>query len=171
MAPNTKMPPSMEPGRVVDVMLAIFPPLGAVFIAASNTLNLWLASRIVRISGRLKRPPADLSAMRFPIYAPALIGGAVAASFFLPGLIGDFGVVLTASMLLAYAILGLAVMHAITRGMNSRPFALGGLYAAVIVFQWPMLLLSMLGLADTAFDLRGRAARRKNPPPNNPTQI
>jgi hypothetical protein len=99
--------------------------------------------------------------MRFPFYAPALIGAAVAASF-LPGLIGSFGVVLTASMLLAYAILGLAVMHAITRGMNGRPFALGGLYAAVIIFGWPMLLLSMLGLADTAFDLRGRAARRNS---------
>jgi hypothetical protein len=65
-------------------------------------------------------------------------------------------------MLLAYAVLGLAVMHAITRGMTSRPFALGGLYAAVIIFGWPMLLLSMLGLADTAFDLRGRAARRNS---------
>jgi hypothetical protein len=66
-------------------------------------------------------------------------------------------------MLLAYGLLGLAVMHAITRGMGSRPFALGGLYAAVIIFGWPILLLSMLGLADTAFDLRGRVAtRRKN---------
>jgi hypothetical protein len=53
-------------------------------------------------------------------------------------------------------------MHAITRGMNSRPFALGGLYAAVIIFGWPMLLLSMLGLADSAFDLRGRVAAKRN---------
>jgi hypothetical protein len=60
-------------------------------------------------------------------------------------------------------------MHAITRGMASRPFALGGLYAVLIFFGWPVLILSMLGLADTAFDLRGRAARRRgSPPPNNP---
>jgi hypothetical protein len=156
------LPPQADRGRVLDVLVAILPPTAAVFTAATNMLNLWLASRITRISGRLNRPPSDLSAMRFPFYAPALIGMAFVASF-LPGMIGQFGVVLTGTMLLAYGLLGLAVMHAITRGMGSRPFALGGLYAAVIIFGWPILLLSMLGLADTAFDLRGRVAtRRKN---------
>jgi hypothetical protein len=155
------LPPSTDSARVIDVLIAILPPAAAVVTTMTNMLNLWLASRIVRISGRLNRPPSDLSTMRFPVYAPALIGGAVVASF-LPGLIGSFGVVFTSSMLLAYGLLGLAVMHAITRGMNSRPFALGGLYAVVIVFGWPLLLLSMLGLADTALDLRGRAARRNS---------
>ena len=64
---------------------------------------------------------------------------------------------------MAYAILGFAVLHAITRGMSSRPFTLGGIYAAVIVFGWPVLVMSLLGLADTAFDFRGRAARRRGP--------
>jgi hypothetical protein len=53
--------------------------------------------------------------------------------------------------------------------MASRPFALGGLYAVVLFFGWPILLLSMLGLADTAFNIRGRVAgRRGSPPPANP---
>jgi hypothetical protein len=56
------------------------------------------------------------------------------------------------------------VLHAITRGTTSRPFTLGGIYAAVIVFGWPVLVMSLLGLADTAFDFRGRAARRRGPP-------
>ncbi|AMN42929.1 DUF2232 domain-containing protein [Rhodoplanes sp. Z2-YC6860] len=156
------LPRESDRVRLLDIMVAVLPPTAAVFTAAVNMFNLWLASRIVRISGRLHRPPSDLSAMRFPPYAPALIGAAFVASF-LPGMVGQFGVVVTATMLLAYALLGLAVMHAITRGMNSRPFALGGLYAAVIVFGWPMLLLSALGLADTAFNLRGRvAAKRTN---------
>ena len=153
--------PQSDRGRLLDIMVAILPPTAAVFTAAVNMLNLWLASRITRISGRLNRPPSDLSVMRFPPYAPALIGGAFAASF-LPGMVGQFGIVVTATLLLAYALLGLAVMHAITRGMNSRPFALGGLYAAVIIFGWPMILLSALGLIDTAFDLRGRVAAKRN---------
>ena len=57
-----------------------------------------------------------------------------------------------------------AWLHAVTRGMTSRPFTLGGVYVTVIVFGWPVLVMSMLGLADSAFDLRGRIARRRGPP-------
>jgi hypothetical protein len=167
-AANTplELPKSADASRLMDFLVAVLPPTAAVVTTVTNLLNLWLAGRIVRISGRLRRPPSDIATMRFPFYAPALIGAGVAASF-LPGLIGSLGGVLTAAMLMAYAILGFAVIHAVTRGMNSRPFALGGIYAAVIVFGWPMLLMSMLGLADTAFDLRGRVARRRGS--NKPT--
>jgi hypothetical protein len=100
--------------------------------------------------------------MRFPVYAPALTAVVVAASF-LPGIVGLSAGVLAASLLMAYAILGFAVLHMITRGMGSRPFTLGSTYVAVLIFGWPVLVMSLLGLADSAFDLRGRAARRRGP--------
>jgi hypothetical protein len=164
------LPQGTDMGRVIDFLIIALPPTAAVVPTITNLLNLWLASRVARISGRLRRPPSDLASMQFPAYAPALIAAAVAVSF-IPGLIGSFGTVFTASLLMAYAILGLAVMHAITRGMTSRPFALGGLYAVLIFFGWPVLILSMLGLADTAFDTRAPAPRRHGPPPPpaNPT--
>ena len=34
---------------------------------------------------------------------------------------------------MAYGVLGFAVLHAITRGMNGRRFVLGGIYVAVLV--------------------------------------
>jgi hypothetical protein len=149
--------------RLIDILVAVLPPAAAVLATITNVVNLWLAERVVKISGRLRRPPSDLSAMRFPNYAPPAMAAAVAASF-LPGIVGISGGVLAASLLMAYAILGFAVLHAVTRGMTSRPFTLGGVYVTVIVFGWPVLVMSMLGLADTAFDLRGRAARRRGPP-------
>jgi hypothetical protein len=82
----------------------------------------------------------------------------------LPGILGTSAGVLAASLLMAYAILGFAVLHMITRGTGSRPFMLSGIYVAVFVFGWPVLVMSLLGLADTAFDFRGRAARRRGPP-------
>jgi len=148
------------PDRLLDFLVAALPPAAAVLTTITNIVNLWLAERVARISGRLRRPPAQLSAMRFPPYAPALVAAAFLVTF-LPGLPGLGATVLTASLLMAYAVLGFAVLHAVTRGMNSRPFTLGGAYAAVLVFGWPVLALSMLGLADTAFDLRGRAAQRR----------
>ena len=33
-----------------------------------------------------------------------------------------------------------------------------------IVFGWPVLVMMLLGLADTAFDIRGRVAARRGPP-------
>jgi hypothetical protein len=149
--------------RVIEFMVIVLPPAAAVLTTITSVVNLWLAERIVKISGRLKRPPADLSAMQFPIYAPALAAAAIAGSF-LPGMIGITAGVLGASMLMAYTILGFAVLHAITRGMKSRPFTLGGTYIVVVVFGWPALAMALLGLADTALDFRARAARRRRPP-------
>ena len=148
--------------RLLDILVAVLPPAAAVLATITNVVNLWLAERIVNVSGRLRRPPSDLSAMRFPVYAPALTAGVVAASF-LSGIVGISAGVLAASLLMAYAILGFAVLHMITRGMGSRPFTLGSTYVAVLIFGWPVLVMSLLGLADSAFDLRGRAARRRGP--------
>jgi len=155
-------PDISDPNRLIDILVTVLPPAAAVLAAVTNVVNLWLAERVVKISGRLRRPPSDLSAMRFPAYAPALVGAAVVASL-LPGMVGTSAGVLAASLLMAYAILGFAVLHMITRGMGSRPFTLSGIYVAVFVFGWPVLLMSLLGLADTAFDFRGRAARRRGP--------
>jgi hypothetical protein len=134
-----------------------------VLTTITSTVNLWLAARIVRVSGRLRRPPPELAAMQFPAYAPLLTAAAVAGSF-LSGLLGIAAGVLAAALLMAYAILGFAVLHAITRNVTGRPFLLGGIYAAVLVFGWPVLLMTLLGLADAALDFRGRLARRRGPP-------
>jgi hypothetical protein len=152
-----------EPGRLIEFLMAALPPAAAVLTTLTNLVNLWLASQIVRVSGRLRRPMPNLSAMQFPPYAPALLAGAIAASF-LSGLVGIAAGVLAAAVLMAYAVLGFAVLHAITRGIVSRPFVLGGIYAAVMILGWPVLAITMLGLADTALDIRGRVAARRGPP-------
>jgi hypothetical protein len=156
-------PPRRDLSRLVDFLVAALPPAAAVLTTITSAVNLWLADRVVKISGRMRRPPSDLSAMQFPVAAPALAALAVAGSF-LPGLTGIAAGVLAASLLMAYAIMGFAVLHVITRAMGGRPFLLGGIYVAVIVFGWPILAMSLLGLADTAFGLRSRAARKQQPP-------
>ena len=155
--------PAPDINRLLDFLVLALPPAAAVLTTITNVLNLWLAGRIVAVSGRLRRPPPDLAAMQFPSYAPLLTGSAIAASF-LPGLVGTAAGVLAAAMLMAYALLGFAVLHHISRGMNARVFLLGGAYVSVLVLGWPVLLMMLLGLADTALDLRGRVAKRRGPP-------
>ena len=155
--------PPLDINRTVEILMAVLPPAAAVVTTITNMLNLWLAGRIVLVSGRMKRPLPDLSAMKFPPYAPLLTGAALAASF-LPGMVGTAGLVLATAMLVAFAVLGLAVLHTITRGVNARMLLLGSVYASVIVMLWPALFLILLGLADTALDIRGRVAGRRGPP-------
>jgi hypothetical protein len=66
--------------------------------------------------------------------------------------------------LLAYALLGFAVVHSITAGVGGRGFMLSGLYFVVLVFGWPILIMSALGLIETILSLRARVAARRAPP-------
>jgi hypothetical protein len=153
-----------DPSRLIDVLAIIVPPLAAIVATLTQLLNLWLAGRVVKISGRLRRPWPDLTALRFPPLTPFALAAAIAGSF-LPGVAGTCASLFAASLLIAYAVLGFAVLHGITRHTGSRAAVLAGVYAAVIVFGWPMLLMSLLGLIDTALDLRGRIAARRGLPP------
>ena len=150
--------------RLLDFLAAALPLAAAVIATITNAVNLWLAGRIVKFSGRLTRPWPDLAAMRFPRPLALVLAGAAFVSF-LGGLPGVIAGALVAALLMAYGMLGFAVLHAITRGMNARPFLLGGVYAAVLVIGWPVLALCLLGLIETVIDLRARVARSRGMPP------
>lgn len=159
-----QVPGVSDPNRLLDFLVGAIPPLAAVLSTLVNVANLWLAGHVVRVSGRLKRPWPDLPAMQFPNYAPMLLALAVAGTF-APGLLGIVAGILTASLLMAYAILGLAVLHAVTRGMGGRPLILAGAYAGIGVLGWPILAAALVGLVETLLGLRARIARRRGPGP------
>jgi hypothetical protein len=154
--------PDATTRQLVDLLVMALPPAAAVIDTLTNVINLWLATKIVLVSGRLRRPMPDLAAMRFPPYAAAVFGVSILGTF-IPGIAGIVATVFAFAMLIAYGVLGLAVLHTITRGLAVRPFVLGGAYAAVML-GWPILALSMLGLTDSALDIRGRIARKRNLP-------
>jgi hypothetical protein len=161
-APDSPLRTDTE--RLISILVVAIPPAAAVLATLINIVNLWLAGRIVRLSGRLTRPWPDLSALTLPTFAPALVAAAIAGTF-LPDLPGILSGILAAALLTAYALLGFAVLHAITHGIGNRALALGGTYAAVVLFGWPVLAMSLLGLADAAFNIRARAAHKRGPPP------
>jgi hypothetical protein len=156
-----------DAARLADLMVMFVPAAAAASLTLSTVVNLWLAGRIVKISGRLQRPWPCLCDMRFPPFAPAVLGAAVAGSF-LPDLIGLALSAFAASLMIAHVLLGLAVIHALTAGLSGRGFILGFVYAAIVVFsgpiRWPLLFIGLLGITDALFDLRALIARRRQPP-------
>jgi hypothetical protein len=159
-----QLPSIRDPERLLDVLVPIVPPLKATALAATSLLNLWLAALIVRVSGRLKRPWPQIAQMSFPPFAPTVLAIAVAGTF-MPDLIGLISGVFTATLLLAYALLGFAVVHVLTASFAGRGFMLSGLYFIVLLFGWPIVLMSLLGLLETIAALRARSAARRPPPP------
>jgi hypothetical protein len=145
---------------LVDLLVIAAPPAAAAVTSLLNVLNLWLAARIVRISGRLARPWSSLSALALPPQAWGLLVIALGGSF-LPDLFGILCGVWAASLIIVFAILGVAVLHWTTQGMGLRTLLLASVYASAAVLGWPVLLIALLGLAENMFNIRARIARKR----------
>lgn len=159
-----QIPGTSDPGRLIDFLVFAIPPTAAVLSTITSLVNLWLAGRVVKVSGRLRRPWPDLAGETvFPPLAPLLLAAALGGSF-MPGLVGVVAGIFVASLLMAYAVLGFAVLHTVTRTMGGRSFMLAAAYASVLLFGWPVLLMTLLGLADSVADVRGRMRRKQGPP-------
>ncbi|WP_027535221.1 DUF2232 domain-containing protein [Bradyrhizobium sp. WSM3983] len=148
----------------VGLMVAVIPVLVAASQMATLTLNLWLAAKVAAVSGRLHRPWPNLSGTSLPPMTLVALCVALAFSFF-SGMIGILAVVVTTVLMMAYALVGLAVLHTITRDLANRGIWLATAYAIVFMFSVSLILLTALGLADAVFGFRERFLRNRQPPP------
>jgi Predicted membrane protein (DUF2232) len=164
-----KMPdaPTLAPADIDEaatVLLAVLPAATAISTMGSFLFNMWLAGRITLASGRLQRPWPDLAAIAYPIGTPLLLAALTGAAF-LSGLPGLIARAFAGSLFFAYVLMGLAVVHYVTRGRSWRPFALWALYAALFVMNTIVsLAVALLGLAEAIWPIRGIAAPRNGPP-------
>ncbi|MGY4624959.1 hypothetical protein [Bradyrhizobium sp. USDA 4486] len=148
----------------VSLMVAVTPVLVAASQMTTLTLNLWLAAKVAAVSGRLHRPSPDLSSTSLP--PMTLVALCVALAFsFSGGMIGILAIIVTTVLMVAYALIGLAVLHTITRGLANRGFWLAAAYAIIFMFSASLVLLTALGLADAVFGFRERYLRSRQPPP------
>lgn len=152
--------------KLLDFLVKALPLAAAVLASITNLINLWLAGRIVKFSGRLTRPWPELAAMSFPRPLAGVLASAAVLTLF-GGMLGIVASVLVATLLMAYGVLGFAVLHSVTQGMSARGLVLSGVYVAVFVIGWPVLALCLLGLIETVIDLRSRIAHTRGMPPSH----
>jgi hypothetical protein len=126
-------------------------------------VNLWLAGRITLASGRLQRPWPDLTQFAVPPTATFILLIAIAISF-TGGLTGLLAAAVAAPFTLCFALVGLALIHSLTRGSQWRTFILTALYVGVLFVPHIGLLLAIAGLAETVFRYRaaGKPPEAKN---------
>jgi hypothetical protein len=148
--------PEIGPAEVDEITRStLFSLPWALGILAMGTilLNLWLAARITRASGRLQRPWPDLTAFAIPAGSTFALLIAIALTF-VGGIAGLFAAGVAAPFTLAFALVGLALIHSLTRGSQWRTFILSALYIGVLFVPHIGLLLALIGLAETVFHYR-----------------
>ena len=152
-----------ETEQWIDALVTIAPVAAAVVAMMTLTLNLWLAARITATSGRLHRPWPDLKSADLPPMTLAALCVAVAFCF-AGGLLAILAQIVTAALMMAYALIGFAVLHTLTLALKSRSLWLSLSYVIVVVFSWPVLAMVILGLADAVFGIRQRYLQGRPPP-------
>jgi hypothetical protein len=155
-----------EQARLLDVFVVLLPPAAAASFLLINIFNLWLAGRVVFLSGRLPRPWPRVSEISIPAVATVLLGLAVIGAF-VPDIVGSISSIMAASLMVLYVLVGLAVIHAVTIGTSARVLILASVYAGITVLSlqtsWAPVALAGLGLGETLFGIRGRVAKRVRP--------
>lgn len=142
--------------RAGELIMSFVPPLAAAMITTAYVLNFYIAGRVAMLSGRLKRPWPNLPALRFPKHTPTAFAIALLV-WFMPGTIGMIGGIVSGALIIAYALMGLAILHDVTRPLGDRVFILSAVYLILFVF-WPAsVLLAIFGVADSIFDFRKSA--------------
>jgi hypothetical protein len=155
--------PSAETERWIDALIKIATSAAALVAMATLTLNLFLAARITATSGRLHRPWPNLKSAALPPMTLAALCVAIAFCFS-GGLLAILAQIVTATLMMAYALVGFAVLHTLTLALKNRAVWLGCTYVVVAVFGWPVLAMVALGLADAVFGLRRRYLQGRPPP-------
>lgn len=152
-------------GELTSIVVASLPGAVSLSLMITALSSLWLAGRVTLASGRLLRPWPDFSKIELPLGSAVLLVAATVLSFTSDRmwLLSDG---LASALRLAFALLGLAVVHHVTRGSPWRGFVLTITYAGLLILsKHAMLILSLIGLAETAFHYRNSAQRAAPPPP------
>ncbi len=143
-----------------EALMAFFIRVTPIVMASLWTLiligNVWMGTKVLKIAGNSPRPWAPFPNLEFPRLASVALGASLVAAL-LPGTIGLIAEGFAAALVCAFAVLGLAVIHYVTRDFSGRMLVLATAYMAIIMFNWlAALAFAALGVAETGFGLRAR---------------
>lgn len=154
-----------EIAAFTELMVVSFAGAVATMWMAVAMLNLWLAGLVTRASGLLVRPWPDLAALTLPRQMTIAFAAAIALTF-LPGYPGLIASAFASALLFAFLLVGLAILHSVTRGMGARGLILTAVYASLLFLNpFSGLAVATIGLAEPISPLK------RKPPPSPPTTI
>lgn len=137
----------------VDAVVSFLPVTTAGFAVAMAVAGAFLGSSIAASLGYQVRPRRAAWTVGLPRTA-AIVFLAAALLSAIPGAVGDAASAVAGAFGTALLLVGLGVIHAVTRRIGARPLVLFLVYASIPLFGIPGLLYAALGILDTAIPLR-----------------
>jgi Predicted membrane protein (DUF2232) len=163
-------PGNLTAREFADALVRYGPPAIAGSTLIMLCINLYAAARSTQLSRNLPRPWPDMPtslALPWPVGVAFLV--CVAASYFLPTPTAQYFSIGAGGLGAALALQGLAIAHALSRGLKMRPLMLVALYACCILrAKYTLPVLAGLGVIDGFLKLRSRAALVASPAPTGP---
>jgi hypothetical protein len=160
-------PGPLTPARIEELTMLVITiapiSVAAVWFAFAN-LNLWLAALVTNKSERLSRPWSDLSLITLPRGLSLAFAGAVALAL-TGGMPGMLATSFATAILMAYLLVGLAIIHNVTRGSTIRPGILWAIYVLLfMLFLMAAPIIALVGMAEPILPWRRRANAPLSPP-------
>jgi Predicted membrane protein (DUF2232) len=160
-------PGELTARQFADALVRFGPPAIAASTLMMLGVNLYAAARSTQLSHNLRRPWPDLPAsLALPWPLGVAFLACLAAFYALPSPAAQYFSIGAGGLGAALALQGLAVAHALSRGLKMRPLMLVALYACCVLrAKYTLPVLAALGLIDTFLRLRARAALIPAPTP------
>lgn len=143
------------------IYMRLMPLALAMFWLVLTAFNLWLGSRVVRLSGRLKRgDDAIAESLSLPLWmAGVFVGAALLAG--LDSSLGLVAGVVAGAAGMGFAMVGFAVLHVFVRGNPAAPLILGVTYGATFILSLPLIPLAIAGILDGPLGLRAKRLNKR----------
>ena len=116
-------------------------------------INAALAQGALAKTGHALRPSPAYRSIALPSWPAFALPVAVACAF-VPGWIGFIGGNAAVIVAVPFALVGLAVLHSVSRRWPARGLALGFIYLTTVLLGWPAILVAGIGVVDHWSPLR-----------------
>jgi hypothetical protein len=159
-------PGNLTPREFAETLVRFGPAAIAASTLLMLCLNLYAAARSTQVSRNLPRPWPDLpTSLVLPWPLGVLFLACLGGAYALPAPAGQYFSVVAGGLGAASAMQGLAVAHALSRGLKMRTLMLIALYACCVLrAKYTLPVLAALGVIDGFVKLRSRAALIAPPP-------
>lgn len=143
-----------EINQLVELGVLTMPAAAAFSWLLSMLLNFYLGARITAVAGHLPRPMPDIPSMTFPVGFGLSLAAALPMAF-MGGKIGLAGSAFAGALFCAHLLMGLAIVHDLSRGVSARPAILAVLYVALVILNsWVALGLVIFAVLAPVLPLR-----------------